>query len=152
MRSFPAKWAVVLAGLFLVSCSGIPGSGGTSEIADTILFNGKIVTVDAKSSIAQAVAIRGNRIVAVGSDADVRRHAGGATRLVDLRGRTVLPGLMDGHLHNAGGGPGVDLSRVRSMGQMAAALSHELNQPLAAHYGVPGVSGEPPFARLRSAA
>ena len=123
MRSSFAKWTVILIGLVLVSCSGIQGSGGTAEIADTILFNGKVVTVDGKFSIAQAVAIRGDRIIAVGGDSEVRRHAGGATRMIDLRGRTVLPGLMDGHLHNAGGGPGVDLSRVRSMDELLAAVA-----------------------------
>ena len=67
--------------------------------ADLIFHNGKIITVDARFRIAQGVAISGGRFAAVGSDADVRRHAGAATRMVDLKGRTVVPGLVDGHAH-----------------------------------------------------
>jgi len=70
-----------------------------AEPADTILVNGKIVTVDDRFTIAQAVAIRGGRIVAVGRNGDVRKLAGGNTREIDLEGRTVIPGLIDGHSH-----------------------------------------------------
>ncbi len=66
---------------------------------DVILSNGKIITVDERFSIAQAVAIRGDRIVAVGSDADVAKLASPATRRIDLRGRAVIPGLIDNHMH-----------------------------------------------------
>lgn len=68
--------------------------------ADLILHNGKIVTVDSRFSIAQAVAITGNKIAAVGSDASIlASERGPATRVVDLHGRTVLPGLIDSHVH-----------------------------------------------------
>src|SRR5262245_50620095 len=67
--------------------------------ADLILTNGKIVTVDDRFSIAQAVAVRGARIVAVGTNQDVTRLAGPATRRIDLRGRTMIPGLIDHHGH-----------------------------------------------------
>jgi predicted amidohydrolase YtcJ len=67
--------------------------------ADLILHNGKVVTVDAKSTIAQAVAIKGGKITAVGRDADVLKERGAATRVIDLKGRTVLPGLFDSHVH-----------------------------------------------------
>jgi predicted amidohydrolase YtcJ len=113
----------VLCGLMLAACSGVPGSAGTGAAPDTILYNGKIVTVDGRFSIAQALAIREGKFVAVGSNDQVRRLSGPSTRSIDLRGRTVLPGLMDGHLHNAGGGPGVDLSRVRSMDELLAAVT-----------------------------
>jgi predicted amidohydrolase YtcJ len=53
----------------------------------------------------------------------MRSIAGPSTRLVDLKGQTVIPGLMDNHLHGAGGGPGVDLSRARSLGDIAAAVT-----------------------------
>src|SRR5688572_5206344 len=66
---------------------------------DLILSNGKIVTVDDRFTIAQAVAIRGERVVGVGSNQDIARLAGAATRRVDLRGRTVIPGLIDNHMH-----------------------------------------------------
>jgi predicted amidohydrolase YtcJ len=67
--------------------------------ADTILHNGKVVTVDAGFSLAEAVAVLDDRIVAVGRDADVKRLAGDGTRTIDLRGACVIPGLIDNHTH-----------------------------------------------------
>src|SRR5690242_1121788 len=67
--------------------------------ADLILTNGKIVTVDERFSIAQAVAMRGDRIVATGNDREIAQLAGPNARRIDLRGRTVIPGLIDNHMH-----------------------------------------------------
>jgi predicted amidohydrolase YtcJ len=67
--------------------------------ADLILHNGRIVTVDERFSVAQAIAIRGERVVSVGRNADVETLAGPSTRRVDLKGRTVIPGLIDNHAH-----------------------------------------------------
>ena len=69
---------------------------------DVILHNGKIITVDDTFSIAEAIAIADGRIVAVGVESDVRALAGERTRLTDLEGRTVLPGLIDTHTHPTG--------------------------------------------------
>jgi len=90
--------------------------------ADTILVNGHVVTVDARFSIATAIAIAGGRFTAVGDDAAIRKLAGPQTTTIDLHGQTVIPGLADGHLHDAGGGPGVDLSRARSLADVLAAI------------------------------
>src|SRR5687768_13009020 len=68
---------------------------------DLILHNGKIVTVDDSFSIAQAVAIKNGRFLAVGSNGAILPLAGSKTEKVDLQGRTVLPGLHDSHLHLA---------------------------------------------------
>lgn len=70
-----------------------------AQAPDLILTNGKIVTVDAQFTIASAVAIRGDRIVAVGSNETIRKLAGPDTTVRDLNGRTVIPGLIDNHLH-----------------------------------------------------
>jgi predicted amidohydrolase YtcJ len=70
--------------------------------ADIIIFNGNIITVDKSFSTAQAIAIKGNRILEVGSDQDILELAGPATRKIDLKGKTVLPGLIDAHLHPVG--------------------------------------------------
>lgn len=70
-----------------------------AQAPDIIFHNGKIVTVDARFSIAQAVAVRGDRIVATGSNQAVLAKAGPSTRKIDLRGRTMLPGLTDSHTH-----------------------------------------------------
>jgi predicted amidohydrolase YtcJ len=67
--------------------------------ADTILKNGNIITVDAAFSVAQAVAIAADRIVAVGPDEAMGAHTGSQTRIIDLKGQTVVPGLTDGHAH-----------------------------------------------------
>jgi predicted amidohydrolase YtcJ len=92
-------------------------------LPETILVNGHIVTVDAGFTTAQAVAIADGRFIAVGTTASIRTLAGPSTTVIDLRGRTVIPGLADGHLHDAGGGPGVDLSRARSIPDILAAIA-----------------------------
>ena len=72
--------------------------------ADLVLTGGAVYTVDAARSWAQAVAVTGGRIAAVGSDADMRPHVGPRTEVVNLRGRMVLPGFQDAHVHASGGG------------------------------------------------
>src|SRR5580704_441882 len=66
---------------------------------DLILTNGKIITVDERFTIAQAVAIKGDRIVAVGTNQEMAQLAGANTRRIDLMGRSVTPGLIDNHMH-----------------------------------------------------
>jgi hypothetical protein len=83
----------------LVAIAGVVSLAGQEPAPDLILSNGKIVTVDERFTIAQAVAIRGERVMAVGTNPDITRLAGPVTRRVDLRGRTVLPGLIDNHMH-----------------------------------------------------
>ena len=70
-----------------------------AERADVILLNGKIITVDQRFSIAEAMAIRGERVVAVGRNADVLEQQGPGTKVIDLKKRTVIPGLIDNHAH-----------------------------------------------------
>src|ERR1044071_9474774 len=70
--------------------------------ADLILHNGKVVTVDNRFSIQQAMAIQDGRIAQVGRDAAVLKLKGARTELIDLKGRMVLPGLMDSHTHPTG--------------------------------------------------
>lgn len=99
---------------------------GQPPAADLILHNGKIVTVDDAFSYADALAVRAGRFVAVGSNSDVLKHRGPGTTVIDLGGRTVIPGLADNHLHGAGGGPGVDLSRTRSLAEVLAAIARRV--------------------------
>jgi predicted amidohydrolase YtcJ len=70
-----------------------------AQPADLIVTNAKVVTLDAKSTTAQALAVRDGRLLAVGDAASVARHAGPGTRTVDAGGRTLIPGLIDSHLH-----------------------------------------------------
>ena len=66
---------------------------------DLVLSNGKVITVDERFSIAQAIAVKGERITAVGSNSEIIPLAGPSTRRIDLRGRAVIPGLIDNHMH-----------------------------------------------------
>ncbi|HET8724407.1 MAG TPA: amidohydrolase [Anaeromyxobacteraceae bacterium] len=77
--------------------SAAPAAKGAPP--DVIFTGGRIVTLDPKDRVVQAVAVRDGRFVAVGTDADVRRLAGPSTRIVDLGGRTAVPGLIDAHCH-----------------------------------------------------
>ena len=74
-------------------------SPGGEQDADLILRNGRIWTGDSTQRYAEAVAIRGERLIAVGSNADADRHRGSTTRLIDLAGRFVTPGFIDDHTH-----------------------------------------------------
>jgi predicted amidohydrolase YtcJ len=67
--------------------------------ADLVLTGGKIITMDAKDSVVQAIAVRGGRIVQVGTRAQIRQLVGPTTRVVELEGRAVTPGLIDAHAH-----------------------------------------------------
>ena len=72
--------------------------------ADTVYRNGTIVTVDAKDSVQQALAVRGGRIVYVGDNAGATRLQGKKTKVIDLAGKMLMPGLIDGHMHPQSGG------------------------------------------------
>ena len=76
--------------------------------ADLVLLHGKIHTQDASRSVVEALAVRGNRIIAVGPDQDVGILIGPKTRTVDLGGRVVLPGIIDAHIHPADGARDLD--------------------------------------------
>jgi predicted amidohydrolase YtcJ len=92
--------SVVLAGLAL----GAVAVARVERPPDMILFHGRILTVDSRDSIAEALAIRDGKIVAIGADRDILRLAGAATQRVDLHGRTATPGLIDSHAHIADAG------------------------------------------------
>ncbi|MCZ6795230.1 MAG: amidohydrolase [Planctomycetota bacterium] len=88
--------------LWIILLLGGPALRGETETADFIFHGGKVVTVDRQFRIHEALAIRGERVLGTGSDRDVLRLRGGDTRVVDLAGKTVLPGLMDSHTHAPG--------------------------------------------------
>ena len=74
-------------------------SVGDLGMPDIVLYDGKISTVDKRNSTVEAIAIRDGEVMATGSSRSVKKLAQRGTRLVDLDGRRVLPGLVDGHLH-----------------------------------------------------
>jgi predicted amidohydrolase YtcJ len=99
--------------------------------ADLIIRDAHIVTVDPNFSIAQAAAIRDGRFIAVGSDADVMKSKGPNTRVVDLHGKTVLPGFNDTHVHLTAGEElplQVDLTHIHSIKQIQTAIAARAKQ------------------------
>jgi predicted amidohydrolase YtcJ len=88
--------------------------------ADLVLTNGTVITVDARDAVAQAVAVRGSRIVFVGSSAAAKAFVGDRTEVVDLGGRTATPGLIDTHVHFSEPADNLDLGDARSMEEVIA--------------------------------
>ena len=95
MRSYNTIATTVLTLAGLAACDG-PSDAPT---ADWILTNGQVLTADADFNIVQAFAIKDDRILAVGSDDAIMALAGFGTERTDLAGRTVVPGLIDNHMH-----------------------------------------------------
>jgi predicted amidohydrolase YtcJ len=150
-RDFIKLSGVALGGAALAACkrgSGLveltavptPVSPATQPIptlalggvADTILVNGNIVTIDAKRTVAKALAIKNGIILFVGDDQAVRNMAGDGSQIIDLRGRTVTPGLIDAHCHLSAcgllGTTYVDISwpAINTIEQMQAKLAERI--------------------------
>jgi len=94
-RSALGTALAVVAGL----CLSLATGAASAQIADAVLFNGKIVTVESDFSVREALATSHGQVLATGSTAAMKQLAGDTTRLIDLGGRTVIPGLTDGHIH-----------------------------------------------------
>ena len=87
---------------------------------DVVLINGKILTMDARSSAAEALAVRDGRILAVGGNAAIKSLAGARTRVLDVAGKTVVPGMIDTHIHFRAAGLGeyvVVLGRAKNVAE-----------------------------------
>src|SRR3954471_8938440 len=95
----------VLAGLGALT-AGLRGAAAQTQdgTADLILFNGRVTTLDRQNPQSEAIAIRGDRFVAAGTEQDIMRLASSGTRRIDLKGRRVIPGLIDSHTHVIRGG------------------------------------------------
>ncbi len=96
--------------IFRLTCLllGIGASAQSQPAADLVMINAKVWTVDKAHPTAQAVAVLGERIVAVGSNADVETWRGASTRVIDAAGKLVLPGFNDAHVHFVSGGSQLD--------------------------------------------
>jgi predicted amidohydrolase YtcJ len=116
--------------------------------ADLVLNNGKIITVDSAFTIAQAIAIAGDRILAVGPDAAMVPHTGPATRIIDLNGKTVIPGITDGHAHldrEALRSVFPSLGRVRSIGDIKDRIVELARGKQPGEWIVTMPIGDPPY-------
>ena len=86
--------------LALALCAGfVAADRAQAQTAETVLFGGKVLTVDKDFSVHEAIAIAGGRVLATGTSEAMRKLASHDARLIDLGGRTVIPGLTDGHIH-----------------------------------------------------
>ncbi len=98
-------FVAALLGLLVTQIEIIPAGDRKSEPADLILHHAKVLTVDTKFTIADAIAIKGDRILAVGTNDAVLAHIGAKTKSIDLKGKTIMPGLYDSHTHPTGAAP-----------------------------------------------
>src|ERR1700694_1914091 len=90
---------VTIVGVLFVAGGTLSVLRAQQPAVDMVLSNGKIITVDERFTIAQAVAIKGDRIVAVGTSPSISQLAASNTRRMDLMGKAVVPGLIDNHAH-----------------------------------------------------
>jgi predicted amidohydrolase YtcJ len=118
------KLRTELAIAIVLGLATTSGHAQTPAPADIVFVNGKVFTADDADHVVQGFAVKDDRFVATGSDDEVRRFIGPQTRVIDLKGRFVSPGITDDHFHNEGGGSGVDLSHVRSLGELLTTVAN----------------------------
>src|SRR5438105_6150210 len=109
--------AVSVGLLILALTTGLFGQG-MREVPDAVFYNGKVITVDSSNGIKEAFAVKGDKFLAVGTNRDIRALAGPKTQMVDLKGKAVMPGLMDNHnhaYHAAMANRGIDLKEAPSL-------------------------------------
>jgi predicted amidohydrolase YtcJ len=122
-----ATLVAALVALGAVLAYRTPAAAPPQKI-DAAYVNGKIITVDPKFTIAQAIGVADGRIVAVGSTSDVRALAGPQTQVLDLRGRTVLPGFYDAHVHVGIQADAHDWNEVKTFEELARLLRAEADK------------------------
>ncbi len=128
------KWPSLAAALALLAPVV---SGPQQEPADLVFTNGKVYTANDKQARADAVAIKGNKIVFVGNNGGARKFTGPNTRVIDLRGATVLPGLTDAHMHLSGVGERemtLNLEGTKSLEEFLARVKTRVDQARAGQW------------------
>jgi predicted amidohydrolase YtcJ len=115
------RLVIVTAFVSTLACAGRAQSPAP---ADIVFVNGKVFTADDGDHVVQGFAITGDRFAATGADDAMRPYVGPQTKVIDLKGRFVSPGITDDHFHNEGGGSGVDLSHVRTLGELLTTVAN----------------------------
>lgn len=114
--------------LFLLLATSVTA---TAQQADLVLHNGRIVTVDATNPVAEAIAVKSDRILAVGSNAEVRKLIDSKTKVMDLKGRLVTPGFIEGHAHFVGLGQSkmiLDLTKAKKWDDIVRQVAEAAQQ------------------------
>jgi predicted amidohydrolase YtcJ len=129
----------ILAALFLaiIAANALSPSSSTIAPADLVLQNGNIYTVNDRQPRAEAVAVKGDRIVFVGSNREAQKYIGKSTRVVDLKGETVVPGMTDAHHHLEGVGfreMTLNLEGVNSLEEFLAKVEARVDQARAGEW------------------
>ena len=124
---------MLLLGLVLsfLSWYALLNTAEENLMADLVLFNGKVFTVEKAMPWAQAVAVRDGKFIAVGTDVEVKKLIGSSTQAIDLQGKLVLPGFNDAHLHFANGGLyllGIDLRPARDEKEFVCILKEYIKK------------------------
>ena len=113
-------WHRLVAPALIVLVVAPLGSQSKPAAADLVLLNGTVITVDARDTIAEAIAIENGRIAFVGTSSGARAFIGESTKVIDLAGRTATPGLIDTHVHFSEPADLLDLGDARSMDDVIA--------------------------------
>ena len=113
----------IILAMALAACGGDQQSSTSHPVADLVLTNGNVVTVDESRPNAEAVAVTGDRIAAVGSVADIQPWIGDGTEVIDLAGQTAIPGLIEGHGHYTSFGGSLLILDFRSARSWAEIVS-----------------------------
>jgi predicted amidohydrolase YtcJ len=100
----PLSSAVVIAALWLGTLGQLCHAGNTEDPADLLLLDGRVYTLTADQPWAEAIAVRDGKILATGSGEEINSYRGEQTRVIDLDGKMVMPGIIDAHVHPAWGG------------------------------------------------
>ncbi len=127
------KLKLIIAALLGLTVIGfvLPSAGPGADPANLVLRNGKVVTVDNSKPLAQAIAIRGDAIVAVGSNEEIQLYVDGKTQIIDLAGKLAIPGFIEGHGHFAGIGAAkmsLGLMRVKNWDEVVSMVAEAVKK------------------------
>lgn len=120
-----AASAIVATSMWIAGIADVAGQQPELKAPDLVLINGKVLTLDDRSTITEAVAVADGKILATGTSASMKALAGARTRVLDVAGKTVIPGLIDTHTHFKAAGLGdyvVIMGRAKTVAEALAAI------------------------------
>ncbi len=122
---------LILCSMLVFGCGEAPDPLDSHPVADLVLTNGNVLTVDGEIGSVEAVAIVADRIAAVGSAADIAAYIGDSTEVVDLKGQTAIPGLIEGHGHYTSFGGSLmilDFRYAKSFAEIVSQVAGAVNE------------------------